>query len=143
MLYLVGICDVGIDKSAMRQAVAEFFFMAALTGRYTTSPETRFESDLAQIRSIKTGEDYLDRLREMAATVVTKDYWDISLPNALATSAARSPSLFAYQAALIKLDALALYSPIKIASLLDPAVIGTKSALEQHHLFPRGYLRPC
>ncbi|RVP94281.1 GmrSD restriction endonuclease domain-containing protein [Sinorhizobium meliloti] len=141
VLYLIGVCDFAIDKGAMRQAVAEFFFMAALTGRYTTSPETRFESDLAQIRGIKTGEDYLGRLREMAGTVLTKDYWEISLPSALATSAARSPSLFAYQAALIKLDALALYSPIKITSLVDPAVRGTKSALEQHHLFPRGYLK--
>ena len=141
VLYLIGICDFGIDKSAMRQAVAEFFFMAALTARYTSSPETRFESDLAQIRGIKTGEDYLGRLREMAGTVLTKDYWEITLPSALATSAARSPSLFAYQAALIKLDALALYGPIKIASLVDPAVSGTKSALEQHHLFPRGYLK--
>ena len=141
VLYLIGICDFAIDKGAMRQAVAEFFFMAALTGRYTTSPETRFESDLAQIRGIKTGEDYLARLREMAGTVLTKDYWEISLPNALATSAARSPSRFAYQAALIKLDALALYSPIKIASLVDPAVRGPKSALEQHHLFPRGFLK--
>lgn len=140
VLYLIGIGDFSIDKGAMRQAAAEFFFMAALTGRYTTSPETRFESDLAQIRSIRTDEDYLGRLREMAATVLTKDYWEITLPSALATSAARSPSLFAYQAALIKLDAHALYGPIKIASLVDPAVNGTKSALEQHHLFPRAYL---
>ncbi|MCV0394846.1 MAG: DUF262 domain-containing protein [Rhizobiaceae bacterium] len=141
VIYLIGICDFGVDKTAMRRAAAEFFFMAALTGRYTTSPETRFESDLAQIRGIKTGEDYLRRLREMAATVLTKDYWEITLPSALATSAARSPSLFAYQAALVKLDALALYSPIKIATLLDPAVNGTKAALEQHHLYPRGYLK--
>lgn len=141
VLYLIGICEFGIDKSTMRQAVAEFFFMAALTGRYTSSPETRFDSDLAQIRGITNGEIYLDRMREMAATVLTKDYWEITLPSALATSAARSPSLFSYQAALIKLDALALYSPIKIANLVDPAVNGVRAALEQHHLFPRCYLK--
>lgn len=140
VLYLIGTCDFGIDKGTMRQAIAEFFSMAALTGRYTTSPETRFESDLAQIRGIDAGEDYLAKLRDMAATVLTQDYWDISLPSALATSASRSPSLFAYQAALIKLDATALYSPIKIASLVDPSIRGTKAALEQHHLFPKAYL---
>lgn len=140
VLYLIGVRDFAIDKSVMRQAIAEFFFMAALTGRYTTSPETRFESDLAQIRGVKAAEDYLETLRVMGATVLTKDYWEISLPSALATSAARSPSLFAYQAALIKLDALALYSPMTIASVADPAVRGTRSALEQHHLFPRAYL---
>lgn len=140
VLYLIGICDLGVDRSTMRQAVAEFFFMAALTGRYTSSPETRFESDLAQIRGIASGAEYLGRLREMAATVLTKDYWEITLPSSLATSASRSPSLFAYQAALIKLDARVLYSPMKIATVTDPAVNGTKSALEQHHLFPRAYL---
>jgi hypothetical protein len=114
--------------------------MAALTGRYTSASESRFEADLAQIRSIRTGEAYVGRLREMAATVLTKDYWEITLPSALATSAGRSPSLFAYQAALIRLDAVGLYSPFKIASLIDPAVKGTKSVLEQHHLFPKAYL---
>ena len=47
---------------------------------------------------------------------------------------------FAYNASLIKLDACALYSPVKIASLVDPAVKGTKVALERHHLFPRAHL---
>jgi hypothetical protein len=140
VLYLIGITDYGIDKGRMRQAIAEFFFMAALTGRYTSSPETRFESDLGRIRDLPDGDVFLTRLREISATTLTSDYWTITLPSQLATSAARSPSRFAYQAALIKLDADALYSPIKIASMVDPAVKGTKVAFEQHHLFPRGYL---
>ena len=37
-------------------------------------------------------------------------------------------------------DAAALYSPMKIAHMIDPGVQGTKAGLEQHHLFPRGYL---
>lgn len=140
VVYLIGLRDYGISKSAIRQATAEFFFMAALTGRYTTSPETRFEADLAQLRDLADGDAYMARLREIATTVLTGDYWGTTLPNALATSAARSPSLFAYQASLIKLDARALYSPAKIASMIDPAVKGTKAAFEQHHLFPRAYL---
>jgi hypothetical protein len=38
------------------------------------------------------------------------------------------------------LGARALYSPLKIADMIDPAVKGAKTAVEQHHLFPRGYL---
>jgi hypothetical protein len=140
VLYLMGTVDYGVDKGRMRQAIAEFFFMAALTGRYTNSPETRFESDLGLMRDLDDGEAFLVKLREITATTLTSDYWAITLPSQLATSASRSPSLFAYQAALIKLDANALYSPIKIASMVDPAVKGTKVAFEQHHLFPRGYL---
>jgi hypothetical protein len=140
VLYLIGSTEYGIDKALIRQAIAEFYFMAALTGRYTSSPETRFESDLGIIRDLANGDAFLAKLRELSATTLTSDYWTITLPSQLATSAARSPSLFAYQAALIKLDANALYSPVKIAALIDPAVKGTKVAFEQHHLFPRGYL---
>jgi hypothetical protein len=140
VLYLLGIRDYGIDRAEARQVIAEFFFMAALTGRYTSSPETRFEADLGLLRDLPDGAAYLAKLREIASTTLTPDYWSITLPSQLATSAARSPSLFGYQAALIALDAQVLYSPIKIAALVDPAVKGSKAALEQHHLFPRAYL---
>lgn len=140
VLYLIGIEDFGIDKQSMRQAIAEFFFMAALTGRYTSTPETRFEAHLSMIRDLPDGTAYLAKLREICATTLTPDFWSITLPSQLATSASQSPSLFAYNASLIKLDADALYSPVKIASLVDPAVKGTKVALERHHLFPRAYL---
>lgn len=83
---------------------------------------------------------YLERLRQICATTLTNDYWEITLPNRLATSASRSPSRFAYQASLILLGARALYSPLKIADMIDPAVKGSKTAVEQHHLFPRAYL---
>lgn len=140
VLYLIGIRDYGIDRTAMRQVIAEFFFMAAMTGRYTNSPETRFEADLSMVRGQVDGSAFTARLREICVTTLTGDYWDITLPSQLATSAARSPSLFAYQASLIKLDAPVLFSPMKIAALVDPAIKGSKASLEQHHLFPRGYL---
>ncbi|MBR1125637.1 DUF262 domain-containing protein [Bradyrhizobium lablabi] len=140
VLYLIGLRDYNIDRTVMRQAIAEFFFMAALTGRYTSSPETRFESDLALVRDLTDGAAFLQQLRELSATTLTNDYWTITLPGQLATSASSSPSLFAYQAALIKLDANVLFSPFKIAGLVDPSIKGTKAALEQHHLFPRAYL---
>lgn len=140
VLYLIGIRDYGIDRSTVRQAIAEFYFMAAMTGRYTNSPETRFESDLSAVRDLASGDAFLARLREICATTLTGDYWEITLPSQLATSAARSPSLFAYQAALIKLDAPVLFGPMKLAAMVDPAIKGSKASLEQHHLFPRGYL---
>ena len=140
VLYLIGIGDFAIPRDRMRQAIAEFWFMASLTGRYTSSPETRFDSDLARLRDLKTAEDYLATLRGLIDTTLTEDFWAINLPGLLATSAAQSPSLFAYNAALIRLDAVALYSPFKIAALVDPAIKGSRAVLERHHLFPRAYL---
>ncbi|MHB0875972.1 MAG: GmrSD restriction endonuclease domain-containing protein, partial [Anaerolineae bacterium] len=61
--------------------------------------------------------------------------------NELATPSPRSPSLFAYYAALNLLGAKVLFSDVKVADLLDPSVHARKSALERHHLFPKGYLQ--
>lgn len=140
VLYLIGVTDNGVSRPEMRQAIAEFFFMAALTRRYTNSAETTFEFDLAQLRDATDAADYLKRLRALCSTVLTPDYWEIGLPSALATSAAVSPSRAAYQASLIRLDARVLYSPMKVSELVDPVVKGVKAAIEQHHLFPRAFL---
>jgi hypothetical protein len=49
--------------------------------------------------------------------------------------------LYAFYAAQKLLDAPVLFSSLKVAELLDPAIKAKKSALERHHLFPRAYLK--
>lgn len=139
-IYLVGIEEVGVELAVMRKAVAEFFFMAAMTSRYTFSGETRFEADLAALESPNGPADFLARLRRLSDLMLTDDFWSITLPESLATSGAKTPSRMAYQASLVILDAQVLFSPIKVAAALDPAVTGTKSMVEEHHLFPRAHL---
>ncbi len=98
------------------------------------------EQDLARLRDVKGAEGFVALWRKIIADTLTEDYWRIGLPNELAVSSARSPSLFAYYAALNLLDARVLFSKMRVADLLDPAVHAKKSALERHHLFPRKYL---
>ena len=139
-IYLIGVEEVGVELSVMRQAVAEFFFMAAMTSRFGVSGETRFEADLAALEHATGPADYLARLKRLSELVLTDDFWTISLPEALATSGPKTPSRAAYQAALVVLDAKVLFSPITVSGALDPAVTGTKSVVEEHHLFPKAYL---
>ena len=139
-IYLVGVEEVGVDLSVMRQAVAEFFFMAAMTSRFGVSGETRFEADLAALEHPTGPADYLTRLRRLSDLKLTDDFWTISLPEALATSGSKTPSSAAYQAALVVLNAKVLFSPVTVSAALDPAVTGTKSVVEEHHLFPKAYL---
>lgn len=140
-LFLTSKRDYGIDSYTLRNTMARWFFMASLTGRYTGSPETRMEQDLALLRGIESGQEFARLVERIIADTFTEDYWNINLPNALATSSARSPSLFAYYAALNLLGARVLFSKMKVSELLDPALRGPKAAIERHHLFPRGYLR--
>jgi hypothetical protein len=114
--------------------------MSSLTGRYTGSPESAMESDLAKFRNVTNGDDFVNELAQICSEVFTDDYWSINLPSALATSSSSGPSLFAYYAALVLLDANVLFSRQKVAGLLDSTTKSTRSALERHHLFPKAYL---
>ncbi len=139
-LFLIGRRDCGVEPFALRNVVARWFFMTALTGRYTTSPETAMEQDLARLRGVTDPAGFVRALDDIVRDTLTEDYWNITLPNQLATSSARSPSLFAYYAALGLLGAQVLFSKLTVAELLDPATHARKSAVERHHLFPKAYL---
>lgn len=139
--YLIGKRDYKVDAYTLRDVIARWFFMSSLTGRYSGSPETRMEGDLARLRAVEGAEEYVSLLDRIISDTLTEDFWNITLPNELATSAARSPTLFAYHAALNLLDARALFSKIKVSELLDPNLKANKSAVERHHLFPRSHLK--
>ena len=140
VMYLLGKFDYGMDEVSLRKLIAKWFFMTAVTGYYTGSPETDMESDLADLRSIKTKNEFVLLLESKIASVFTGDYFDISLPNNLANSAPRNPSWFGYCAVLNILDAKALFSTLHTRELFSPTANGTKNALERHHLFPKAYL---
>jgi hypothetical protein len=140
VLYLIGKYDYGMSHSELRKIISKWFFMAAVTGYYTNSPETDMEGDLADLRSLKTSTDFTSYLEAKIKAIFTNDYINITLPSSLATSASNSPAWFGYCAALNILDAKILFSALHIRDLFSPTATGTKSALERHHLFPKAYL---
>lgn len=140
VFYLIGKYNYGVSASKLRVVISQWFFMSSMKGRYSSSPESRMEQDLADLRSIKDGEQFITHLKNVIDGELTNDFWSIALPSDLATAAARSPSWFAYCAALNLLNAPVLFSKMKVAELLDPVTHGKKAALERHHLFPKKYL---
>ena len=140
ILYLIGKTEYHVEEFTLRKLIARWFFMSAVTGRFTGSPESAMEFDLAGFREIKKSDQFVDALHNICNIALTSDFWNVTLPNDLAKASARSPSLFGYNAALVLLDARALFSNAKMSDLLDPAVQGKRSSIERHHLFPKGYL---
>ncbi len=140
-LWLIGKRDFRVDPYRLREVMARWFFMATLTSRYTGSPESRMEQDLALLREAKNADDFVRVLDRQMEAVLTNDYWQVTLPNELESASSQSTGQFAYYAALCLLDAPVLYSKMKVVELLDPSTKGKKSALERHHLFPRRYLQ--
>lgn len=138
-LYLIGRTELNVAEHELRRTIARWFFMASLTGRYTRAAESAMESDLTMLSGVSTPEEFIARLSQAADIALTNDFWEVTLPNDLATSTARSPSLSAYEAAMVLLDARVLFSETKISDWLDPAAKPPKS-IERHHLFPKKHL---
>ncbi|MFI6359057.1 DUF262 domain-containing protein [Streptomyces sp. NPDC050743] len=141
-LWLIGRVHHAVPIDQLRSTIARWFFMAQLTGRYSGSVETQMEQDLALLRDLKPADPrgFTTALDRVVHETLTSDFWSITLPNALNSSAAKSPALLAYIAALNILDADVLLSTTKVRTRLDPAVLARKG-VERHHLFPRKYLQ--
>ena len=141
-LWLIGRTEYGVPLDRLKEVMARWFFMAHTTARYSGSFETRFEADMARLSGVSAGDaaGFIAALDAVIDDTLTADYWDITLPNSLATSASKSPALLAYVAALNILDAEVLLSTSSVRSRLDPA-IALKKGIERHHLFPRSYLQ--
>jgi len=140
-LYLIGKRDFGVAEFDLRNVIARWFYMASLTRRYTGSPESAMEEDLARLRGLTKADEFVATLDHVMNGVLTDDFWSISLPNDLETSSATSPYLFGYYAALNVLDARVLFSELRVSQLMDPAHRANRKALERHHLFPKEYLK--
>ena len=140
VFFLIGKESYKMELYALKKLIGKWFFMSSITGRYTGSPETTMEIDLARLRPIHTADEFQSVLEGIIVSQLTNDFWDITLPMALSTSSSTSPSLYAYYAALYVLGANGLFSKLKVSDLLQEGLRSKKSALERHHLFPKAWL---
>lgn len=140
-MWLIGRVDYNVPLDRLREVIARWFFMAHTTSRYSGSFESQVEHDLAQLAGLapSDADGFAAVLSKIIDDTLTTDFWQITLPNELSSSASKSPALLAYIAALNILDADALLSTTPVRVRLDPAITA-KKGIERHHLFPRAYL---
>ncbi|MCY3022898.1 MAG: DUF262 domain-containing protein [Planctomycetota bacterium] len=138
--YLIGKTRHNVPDHELERLIGRWFYATSLSGRYTSSPETIMDGDLNLTKEAGDGAAFVAVLSKLINDTLTSDFWTIALPNDLETSAARSPSLFAYYAAQNVLKAPVLFSKKRIPDLLDPTLQTKKKALDRHHLFPRACL---
>lgn len=140
VFYLIGRVELKMPEAQLQRLMGRWFFFITLKGRYSSSPESRLDADLADLRGITTAAAFAELLESKMAGELTGDFWDITLPFSMESSSARSPEFFAFVAAQNLMSAPVLFSHKKVSDLLDPAVVSTKEALERHHLFPKAWL---
>lgn len=140
-LWLLGKTKYEVDTTNLRDLMARWFFMIHTTGRYTSSPETKFQSDLDRFDSITDAGGFVKTINGMINTVFTNDYWNIRLPDAFISSSTNTPAFQAYLASLDILDAdLFLLPDGKVRQWTDPTATSIRN-VEIHHIFPRAHLR--
>jgi uncharacterized protein with ParB-like and HNH nuclease domain len=57
-LFLIGKEDYQIDLYKLKNLIAKWFFMCCITGRYTSSPESKMEGDFVKLRNVIDGNDF-------------------------------------------------------------------------------------
>ncbi len=140
-MWIIGRTQFNVPLGELRELIARWFFSTSLTSRYSGSFEFAVDQDLTRIGELPNREPqtFIDHLNTQINISLPNDFWSITLPAALNTSASRSPALFGYIAALNILDADALLATASVRSWLDPALLARKG-IERHHLFPKEYL---
>jgi hypothetical protein len=121
----------GYPAADIERYVRRWFVLSTLTQRYSGQPESRFDLDIREIAGRHFGE-HLDR---MERAELSDAFWDVGLPQLLATSNRNHPAFGVFLAAQAKAgDRGFLSSDIKVSALIEH-----KGDL--HHLFPRDYLK--
>ena len=138
--YLLGHLRYRVEEHRLQKMIGRWFLATTLTRRYTNSPESTMDGDLARLRNVVDAEGFLRILDSELANQLTHDFWAVTLPASLESSSARNPQLFAFIAAQNIDGAPVLFSHKKVSDLLDPTVRAKKNALERHHLFPGAWL---
>ncbi len=111
--------------------VRRWFVLTILTGRYSGSPETKFDVD---VRRISTG-NFSEYLEDIEKAELSDSFWDVALIQNMNTSVASSPYFNVYLAAQIKSnDKGFLSKDITVEDLVTHRG-------DRHHVFPREYLK--
>ena len=123
--------DPTVPNAQIKRYVHKWFVMSTLTSRYIGSPETVMDRDMRAIAE----KGFINYLNEVEASVLSDNFWKITLPQNLETSSINSPAFNTFIAAQINLNCNSmLMNGTKVADLIT--ISG-----DVHHIFPRAYLK--
>lgn len=139
-MYLIAKYDYKLDSVSLRKCISKWFFMTSLTAMYSNSTETTAEKIYNDLKLIHSADEFIKYIDEQCAIRLTEDYFNVTLPKELETSAAISPSWYAYLASQNILHYPILFGNVPVSNYLLPGSSGSKNAIDKHHIFPKHYL---
>ena len=130
ILYLTGKAE-DVSSGDLEILVRQWYIMSVMTGRYSGSPETRYDQDIRQIKI----EGVSTHVKNVCGATFSDQYWTALLPSQMNTSAARSPYWSTFQAAQAALSTKGFLS----SDILCRDLIENRG--DAHHLYPKNYMR--
>ena len=119
------------DTSLIEKYIKKWFLLSLLTGRYSSSPESRFDFDIKNISK----KDFADYLNEIENAQLSDAFWNAELTQRLNTSSSTSPVFNVFIASQCYFNEKGFLSKN----------ITVKNLIEQrgdvHHIFPRDILK--
>jgi hypothetical protein len=130
ILYLKLKRDLGNNPN-IESWVRRWFVLSILTGRYSGSPESRFDKDIKAIDELP----FDDFLKNVEAAELSDTFWSVGLVQNLNTSTTNAPAFKVYLAAQVNLqDKGFLSKDISVRDMLTHHG-------DIHHIFPRNFLK--
>jgi hypothetical protein len=123
--------ELSYPDASIGRYVCRWLVYSILTGRYSGSPESKFDFDIKQI----SDRPFEDIIKEREEAELSDAYWNASLPQSLNTSVASSPYFHIFLASQVKANDKGFLSK----DILVRDLIAERGDI--HHLFPRGYLK--
>lgn len=130
VVYLKLVLSGEVDKTKIKRCVAKWFTMSILTGRYSSSPETRMDQDIRNIND----KGVINYLNEIENAELSDAFWDFGLPQKFDTPNSTAPALSTFFAAQIVKGDKGLFSP-------NSSVRDLFGVSDVHHIFPKDYLK--
>ena len=140
VLYLIGKYDYNVPSLELQKIIRKWIFMSTITLFYTGSTETEVEKQFADLRDVKTADEFVRYLDSIISNKFTDDYFTYSLPAELNSSSATSPAWYGYIAAINVLGTPMLFSTAPLSQYLVLGANGNKNSVDKHHIFPKNYL---
>ena len=132
ILYLK-LREQGCNDALIEKYVRRWFVMSLLTGRYSGSPESKFDSDVKNIS--ESGKGVEKHLQAIEDAELSDVFWDIGLVNSLDKATINSPFISVFFAAQVKAGDMGFLSKdITVADMISQRG-------DIHHIFPKEYLK--
>lgn len=128
LLFLL-LKEKGVDSQVRDKCVERWLILTLLSNRYSSSPESSFQTDITNFVEASDPRIYIDSVEE---SVLSDTFWNVSYIDRLSTS--YKPTFYVFIMAQITAGNKGFLSSEKVDSMM-------RHTGDTHHIFPKSYLQ--